>query len=282
MPLAAVRGLARAIATVVIVVCAILLALLVVAASRVGVLGGAEARPKNRTKRPVGVRGKPLPVPKGTGLTPMGVRGKPSVARPETHIIVDTLNLTYWAHTTAKRQAAITTDLIISTIDKTAPILRAKYSGRIMYVVKDRESALNGVDTRVAYGDAATRNKVYIYGVERYEDPPAGASEDPRAHSARGRDDLYMAVLARKWKCPVLTEDRFRDFDEFRRNVEPFRVYEFAYWRALPEADYVRPEALRGLKPPRAVRYPEHFGDPKQLEKSWAYPRFQALNNPKH
>jgi hypothetical protein len=244
----ALGALGRAIAAVLLVLCAIVLALAVVAASRLAArtatAHGGASQNTNKLKK--------------DGISPR----KSRVTQPQTHIIVDTLNLTHWIHTTAKRQAAITTKLIISTIDKTAAILRKKYTGRVMYVVKDRESALNDASVRVAYSEAATRNEVYIYCVERYEDPPAGTSDDPKAHSARGRDDLYMAVLARKWKCPVLTEDRFRDFDEFRRNVEPFRVYEFAYWRALPEQDFVRPEALRGLKPPRTLRYTEHFESP--------------------
>lgn len=170
------------------------------------------------------------------------------------HVVVDTLNLTHWMHTTSDKRANITTKTIIKTIEETAPAIRAQYPGRIMYVVKDRESVLNDPDMRVAYAEAATAHNVYIYVVERYEEPP-NSSTKAATHSSRGRDDLYMAILARRWKCSVLTEDRFRDFDKFREEVEPFHVYEFAFWRTLPEREYVRPDALLGLKRPPSIRY---------------------------
>lgn len=195
-----------------------------------------------------------------------GARGgavKKRTVQPPAHIVVDTLNLAHWIHGKALKSAgALNTARIIDTIDRTAPIVRVAYPGRVMYVVKDRESVLNDPDTRVAYADAATRNKVYINVVERYD---LEAAKQPESHSARGRDDLYMAMLARQWKCPVLTEDRFRDFDKFREDVGPFHVYEFAYWRALPAREYVRPSALRALKKPFAVRYAQLFGSPEEL-----------------
>lgn len=173
-------------------------------------------------------------------------------SRPPESIVVDTLNLTHWLG--AKN---VDTCAIVAAIDKTAPALRKKYPGRVMYVVKDRESVLNDANTRIQFADAAKRNSVYIYAVERYEDETASAKNAP--HSAGARDDLYMALLARRYKCPILTEDRFRDFDKFRSDVRPFHVYEFAYWRSLPERDYVRPSALTGLKKQPAVRYSSVF-----------------------
>ena len=188
------------------------------------------------------------------GAPPVMGGARPRATEPA-HIVVDTLNLTHWLGKGDLRGAGLTLESVLSTIEKTASVLRAKYPGRVMYVVKDRESVLNDSAARVAYADAAMKHSVYIYAVERYENPPTALLTKSHTHSAKGRDDLYMALLAGRWKCPVLTEDRFRDFDEFRADVGPFHVYEFAFWRALPSRDYVRPSALRALKKPRAVRY---------------------------
>jgi hypothetical protein len=197
-------------------------------------------------------------------------RGPDYAASP--HIVVDTLNLVHAlaeADTSAADTAAVampprpalTPAAIAAVIDRTAPVLRARHPGRVMYVIKDRESQFNTADAREVYRAAADRNNVYVYVVERYVDPPSGVAASA-AHSARGRDDFFTALLARRWRCAVLTEDRLRDFDEFRATIQPFHVYEYAYWRRLPEREYVRPEAAAysRMKKPRMVRTEEYFG----------------------
>jgi hypothetical protein len=185
-------------------------------------------------------------------------RGPDSARSP--HLVVDTLNLAHWLH----RDGAlpITTALIIETIDRTAPILRRRHEGRIMYVLKDQESRFNDEEARLAYKQAADRNKVYVLVAERYPDPPKGATLSAE-HSARGRDDFFMSVMAHRWRCAVLTEDRLRDFEEFRATILPFQVYEFAFWRARPYRDFIRPDspAYARIKRPHLVRYAEYFPD---------------------
>ncbi|MDE2100889.1 MAG: hypothetical protein KGL39_26820 [Patescibacteria group bacterium] len=178
--------------------------------------------------------------------------GAPRRHKPDTHIVVDTLNLTHHLNSTSASRY-IKLDDVIRTIDETAPVLRKRYGDRVMYVTKDRETELNAPDVRVKYSDAAKRNGVYVFVVERYE--PAGARQV--SHAARGRDDFMLAVLAAQYKCPVLSNDKFRDFDAFRSDVEPFHVYEFAYWRALPERLFIRPAspAYRRIRRPFTVGY---------------------------
>jgi hypothetical protein len=173
-----------------------------------------------------------------------------------THIVIDTLNLTHWLHS----KAPLSPEAIASTIDETAPILLSRYKGRVMYVLKDRESQFNDEKARKVYQDAAKRNGVYVYIAERYPDPPKGVKISTE-HSARGRDDFYISLLANRWRCPVLTEDRMRDFSSFRGTIQPFHVYEFAFWRDLPNREFIRPEsaAWRQLKKPRMIRYNLYF-----------------------
>jgi hypothetical protein len=180
------------------------------------------------------------------------------------HAVVDLLNLSNYMLTTAesrKNRTPITTADIIHVVGATAPTLRARHGGRVMYVVKDRDSAFNTLETRERYRRAAEEHSVYIYVVERYVDPPAGEKRRGAEHSDKGRDDFYMALLAKKWRCAVITEDRFRDFAHFRSRVDPFHVLEYAYWRKTPERDFVRPTAAAyaALAPPVAARYAEYF-----------------------
>lgn len=172
----------------------------------------------------------------------------------DTHIIVDTLNLTHWRITKAKSSKHITLDDVIRTIDETSAEIRKKFPDRVIFVTKDRETDLNTPETRIKYADAAKRNGVYVYVVEKYE---IQGSDKQKSHSARGRDDFMLAVLANQYKCPVLSGDKFRDFDSFRSDVEPFHVYEFAYWRSLPERSYIRPSssAYRKIRRPYTLTY---------------------------
>lgn len=236
--LAALRGALRG------ALCALLLVLLVLAALALAALRGPAA---------------------GAAV------GGAARARPRAdlapHLVVDTLNLTHWLTARKGRPPPLTPAAIVATIDATAATLRARHPGRVMYVVKDRETALNSAETQALYRAAAERNGVYVYAVEQYADPPAAGRERERArragaeHSSRGRDDFYMALLARRWRCAVLTEDRFRDFARFRATVPPFHVREFAYWRAAPARDFVDPAAAAHARvpPPPAARYDLYF-----------------------
>ena len=183
-------------------------------------------------------------------------RGGSSSGAP-THVVVDLLNLT---HHLLAGAGALSTEEIVAAVDRSSACLHKEYPGRVMYVVKDRDSQVGPSAAHEAYRRAAARNQAYISLVEKYPDaqaaPAALASAAPAAaenkHSAAGRDDYYMAVLAARYRCPVMTGDRLKDFDEFRGSVAPFHVTEYAYWRAYPARDYVNPASQR-LRRPRTV-----------------------------
>jgi len=179
------------------------------------------------------------------------------------HLVIDTLNLTHWLCERRGRDPALTPALIAETIDETAATLRRRHAGRVMYVLKDRESQFNDAEARDIYRRAAERNKVYVSAAERYADPPAGPRADPATHSSRGRDDFYMSLLANRHRCAVLTDDRLRDFAEFRTTVPPFHVIEYAFWRDQPLREFIRPEApayIR-MRKPRMVRPADYFDE---------------------
>jgi len=175
--------------------------------------------------------------------------------RASQHVVVDTLNLAHWLS-----EKPLSVSEIIATIDETAPALKKQFSGRVMYVLKDRESRLTSEAAHRAYQDCAERNRVYVIIAEKYADPPSGNARTA-AHSARGRDDFLVSVLADRWRCLALTEDRLRDFREFRQTLQPFHAYEFAYWRDRPAREYFRPEsvAYSRLRKPRTASFSEYL-----------------------
>ena len=198
------------------------------------------------------------------------------------HLVVDTLNLVHWLAARRGVATKLSADAIVAAVDATAPALRARHSGRVYYVVKDRSSQLNDESTHAAFAAAAARNGVYLCAVERYADPPPGNTrarddEDRAAHSAQGRDDFFMGVLAARLRCAVLTEDRLRDFGRFRSTLDPFHVLEFAFWRDQPLREFVRPDAaaFARLKKPRGVRFADYFDD--ALKSTWAFKKHAAM-----
>ena len=176
------------------------------------------------------------------------------VAPRSQHIVVDTLNLTHWYH------HAVSPELIVATIDQTASQLIARHSGKVMYVLKDRESQFTTEAARTLYEHAAVRNKVYICMAERYVDPPAGNAISTE-HSSLGRDDFYMSVLAYRHRCAVITADRLEDFTMFRSTIQPFHVVEYSFWRNLPHREYIRPEAaaFARVKKPWTISPSKYF-----------------------
>ena len=224
------KGVLAAIAVVVLLIC-LLLAAMCFGGQSVRMFGGARRPLPDKAKAP--------------------------------HIVVDTLNLTHWLENRSGSGSGhkFGPEAIIAAIDRTAPILKLRHHDRVMYVVKDRDTQFNDEAARRTYAEAARRNGVYVYVVERYQDPPAGptTSDD---HSARGRDDFYISALAHKWRCAILTEDRMRDFDKFRANIQPFHVYEYAYWRDLPTRDFISPASAgySRLKKAKRVGYEEYLG----------------------
>jgi hypothetical protein len=184
------------------------------------------------------------------------------------NLVVDTLNLAHWLRRRAPLKKVDLCD-ILSAIDESAPIIRKKYTGRIIYVTKDRESPETSVEkarSRALYQSAARRNGVYVDVVERLPTDIARSSSSRRKpHSGLGRDDFYLIVKSWKLNCPVLSRDRFRDLSEMKGgHLEKFRVYSYSPFTSLPSHDYVNPTAVEFA----------HMGRPVTVDYSEVLPSY--------
>jgi hypothetical protein len=174
-------------------------------------------------------------------------------------IVVDTLNLAHWLK--RKHAPSRTLELrdIIAAIDQTAPLLRHRYTDRIIYVTKDRETRDGGAEsTRTLYKLAAHRNRVYIHLVERYEH--LEKPKKPEKHATLGRDDFYLILIASRLNCPVLSRDRFRDLADMKSgHLAKFHVYSYTPLQPWPERNYVNPAAadFTRVRRPITVDYSE-------------------------
>jgi len=203
-----------------------------------------------------------------SGMRALGGAARPPLAK---NIVVDTLNLAHWLRANSSgapsQKGPLTTAEITAAIERAAPALRRRFPGEIVFVLKDHNNTLNDGGVRAQYQAAAERARVRIVCAERYlpgaepgtQTYSKNAKNAISHHSADGRDDFYMCLLARQLRCAVATEDRLRDFAEFRKEVKPFIVVTFAHWRALPARDFVRPDAraFAGLRRPRRIGFAE-------------------------
>ena len=158
---------------------------------------------------------------------------------PYNHIIIDTLNVV--------GGGKLNDEIILNTIVTTTKSIRSKklVKDRIMFVLKrdfDSESILDNNKIYNMYLDVARANKIYIYVICKYDDPPDILSRKD-SHSSKGYDDFYCLILSRKWRCPVMTNDKLRDFREFKDALNPFQVAEINYWRDYKNIDYVMPNS---------------------------------------
>ncbi len=174
-------------------------------------------------------------------------------ARASENLVVDTLNLAHWLRRGAPSGGVGLPD-ILAAIDATAPALRRRHPGRVVYVTKGRESAeAPSPRAHAQYRAAAHRNGVYVAVVER-----APGARKAKGHAALGRDDFYMMFLAGRMGCAVLTRDRFRDLPEMKAGgLGRFNVRVYA--PGGDQVDYVNPAApeFRRLRRPAAVDYLE-------------------------
>ena len=158
-------------------------------------------------------------------------------------LIVDTLNILHYIGLKPNDKS------IRRTIEKTLPIIREKYSGHIFYVVKDRDTAFISEETKSMYEELANKHKITIASVEKYKKQPNAddlvADKKNKDHAAKGRDDFYTLFLANKYNCWVLTNDRYVDAGDFKRNLIPFHVYVYTYFKKRPEHVIIEPKGER-------------------------------------
>lgn len=137
------------------------------------------------------------------------------------HIIVDGLNLLYH-HFKGMEKMIRKNDILPSVrimMNELIPKLRRKFKGRIMIVFKNKESIPYTDQQKEAYKKLAATHNIYIYLCQDY--PKSKYS----IHSSMGRDDFYGAVLARLYKCRILSYDKYHDFEHFVYEVGNFQVY---------------------------------------------------------
>ena len=177
------------------------------------------------------------------------------------NVVIDTLNLTHWLRRRSPLKRVETCD-ILAAIEETAPIIRRRSPGRVIYVTKDREvkaSKEKAARLRAQYQTVARRCGVYVSVVERRP----GETKSERAeksHSSLGRDDFYLIMLAWRYNCPVLSQDHYRDLDTMKSgDLAPFHVFSYSPVKTLPERDFVNPAAaeFRRMRRPAGVYFAE-------------------------
>jgi hypothetical protein len=157
-------------------------------------------------------------------------------------IVIDTLNTIMYISDNQK----LSVDGICSGIEYISKKLKIFFHGRLMFVIKDREHVFNTPDVREKYKKLAHLLKIYIYIAEKYENnAPTWKGPNSYIHSIKGRDDLAAIVLAKKFNCPILTNDNFLDSAELRSAVAPFKLLEYNWFSAkLPIIETFKPEDL--------------------------------------
>ena len=156
-------------------------------------------------------------------------------------LVIDTLNILHYLGMKPSDKS------IRRTIEKTIPIIRKKYPGRIMYVVKDRDAGHIKDETKKMYESLAKKHMITIASVEKYKEQPNAKDladhKKNKHHAAQGRDDYYALYLATKFNCWVLTNDKFKDAEDFKKNLIPFRAHEYHYHKKDPDQVFIKPKA---------------------------------------
>jgi hypothetical protein len=179
--------------------------------------------------------------------------GAAGTRRESQNLVVDALNLTHWWQ---KKKVTSVCD-VTQTIADVAPVLRQRFPGRLVFVTKNRETAIDGHEAarvRAVYQEVANTSNVEIAVVERLP-----SDDTPRlSHASLGRDDFYLVMLAQRYRCGVLSGDRFRDLAEMKSgDLPPFHVYMYLPGALAPQRDFVNPHApeLAHLRVPPRFAY---------------------------
>lgn len=166
-------------------------------------------------------------------------------------IVIDTLNVIMYI---CNNKLSI--QKICAGIEYISKKLKKFFHGRLMFVIKDREHIFNTPEVREEYKKLAKLLKIYIYIAEKYEtNAPSWKGPNSYTHSIKGRDDLATIILAKKFNCPILTNDNFSDSVEFRSTVAPFKLLEYNWFSAkLPIIETFKPEDLKKNSPNTRIK----------------------------
>jgi hypothetical protein len=166
-------------------------------------------------------------------------------------IVIDTLNAIMYIYNNK-----LSIQRICAGIEYISKKLKRFFHGRLMFVIKDRDNVFNTPEVREAYKKLAQLLKIYIYIAEKYEtNAPSWKGPNSYTHSIKGRDDLATIILAKKFNCPILTNDNFSDSAEFRSTVAPFKLLEYNWFSAkLPIIETYKPEDLKKNSPNTRIK----------------------------
>jgi hypothetical protein len=178
-------------------------------------------------------------------------------------IAIDTLNLIYFIYG-YDQYTNITHDNIYIGIEYIAKKLKKIFSGRIMFIIKDKNIPLEDSKARESYKklykesykELSKKLKIYIYIAEKYDSRNAPLWKKPtwiksidgasNIHSLESRDDLALILLAKKYRCPILSNDNFSDNYEYRATIAPFKLLEYNWYSSkLPLIESYKPENLK-------------------------------------
>jgi len=156
-------------------------------------------------------------------------------------IVIDTLNVVMFIDNNV-----LSIKRICKGIEYISNKLKRFFSGRIMFVVKDRDNLFNTLEIREDYKKLVKKLKIYVYIAEKYEhNLPNWKGPSWYAHSAKGRDDLSAIILAQRFNCPILTNDNFFDSIDFKSTIPPFKLLEYNWFSAkIPIVEMYKPENL--------------------------------------
>jgi hypothetical protein len=168
-------------------------------------------------------------------------------------IVIDTLNLIYYIYGYDGYNQHITNDKICTAIEYIAKKIKKFFSGRIMFIIKDKNTALNTSNIRSKYAELAKKLKIYIYIAEKYDPKNAPSWKFPtwikshqNFHSLESRDDLATIILAKKYRCPILSNDNYSDNYEYKATIAPFKILEYNWFSSnLPLVEQYKPENLK-------------------------------------
>ena len=161
-------------------------------------------------------------------------------------IAIDGLNLIH--HIKESDRGYLSPSEIYRSISYIGLKLKKFFKGRIMLVLKDEDNnEKNSEKNNEKYKELAKELKIFIYVAVKYTNNaptwklPDYISKD--AHSQKGRDDFSTIVIARKYNCPMLTNDNYKDSLEFKETIPPFKLLEFNWFSSkLPIVEQYKPE----------------------------------------
>lgn len=159
-------------------------------------------------------------------------------------IVVDTLNICHFIFNEVNETN------IIKTITEVSVKWKRKKETRIMFVLKD--STMLPISSTFEYllFEECKKQRVYCYIAMLARDIKHSYSH----HASLGRDDYICAFLAKKYKCSVLSNDKFRDFRDLKYHVESFYLHSYSYASDKVIIDFINPKHIR-LHRPTVVPY---------------------------